>query len=96
MRDRQVYWALGATLALFAWLVITMLFYIPSPAKVIITVIVTIVCVGVVFASVVLMNLKRNPKAYNWMDPDLKLTRLEEKKKSKDGYYYYEPKWFSR
>jgi glucan phosphoethanolaminetransferase (alkaline phosphatase superfamily) len=90
MRDRLLYLAVGVAFILVIWLIISRWLDVPSLLKAIITTILVITCVGVVFASRVLMNLKRNPEAYNWMDPDLKLTRRQEQKKSKENYFAYD------
>lgn len=90
MLDRNLYRAAGVAFILFIWFVITLLVDMPSRFETIITVFLLIGCLGAIFAFTMLANLKQNPEAYNWMDPDLRLTRLKRKKRSTENYYFYE------
>jgi hypothetical protein len=58
--------------------------------KTVVGTIVLTVTAGLTFGCLVLMKLRKNPEAYNWLDPGLKLTRLKEKEKSKENYYAYD------
>jgi hypothetical protein len=75
----------------FIALTIIKLFPASSHVKTVTVTILIVCCVGMIFGNWVLINLRDNPEAYNWMDPDLKLTRLKEQEKSKENYYAYDP-----
>lgn len=91
MRDRLIYRSIGVAVFFVIASVILDRLMPSSPLKAVVATILVIGCVGTIFGNWVLMTLKNNPEAYNWMDPDLKLTRLKEKEKSKENYYAYDP-----
>ena len=57
--------------------------------KTVVGTIVVTVTAGLTFGCLMLMKLRKNPEAYNWLDPGLKLTRLKEKEKSNESYFAY-------
>jgi hypothetical protein len=91
VRDRLAYRALGVGIFFAIGLTIIELLPASHQLKTVVVTILIICSVGMLFGFLVLMNLRNNPEAYNWMDPDLKLTRLKEKEKSKENYYAYDP-----
>jgi hypothetical protein len=91
VRDRLAYRALGVGIFFAIGLAIIELLPASHQLKTVVVTILVICSVGMIFGFLVLINLRNNPEAYNWMDPDLKLTRLKEKEKSKENYYAYGP-----
>jgi hypothetical protein len=91
VRDRLIYRSIGVAVLFVSASIILGQLKPPSPIKAVVGTILVIGCVGMIFGNLVLMTLKNNPEAYNWMDPDLKLARRKEKEKSKENYYAYDP-----
>jgi hypothetical protein len=91
VRDRLANRALGVGIFLFVTLLIVKISPVSSQLKLVVVTTLVVCGLGMLFGYWVLMNLRNNPEMYNWMDPDLKLTRLKEKEKSKENYYAYDP-----